>query len=190
MRDWSKPEYCQAAFGSSHKTLVKELFADYFQFYIQDENVSGDLSNEWTKDAEEKASLVKQAALADQQALAEVPKLYQEGFEKYADHPLVFVAAAGMGVGMSSMSVTTSPLRQVRLSSTCRTRSGAGAASPAGSWKLAVRHQPGTRIDRVHGAAGVSRTVTRMRPPHGYGGSVAMRTVSPAIVARSSPPAN
>src|SRR5207244_3231118 len=48
---------------------------------------------EWTKDAEEKASLVKESALADKQALAEAPKLFQEGFEKYADHPLVFAAA-------------------------------------------------------------------------------------------------
>src|SRR5207245_1525701 len=48
---------------------------------------------EWTKDAEEKASLVKEAALADKKALAEAPKLFQEGFEKYADDPLVFGAA-------------------------------------------------------------------------------------------------
>jgi RNA polymerase sigma factor (sigma-70 family) len=48
---------------------------------------------EWTKDAEEKASLVKEAASADKEALAEAPKLFQEGFEKYADHPLVFGAA-------------------------------------------------------------------------------------------------
>ena len=48
---------------------------------------------EWTKDAKEKASLVKEVALADREALAEVPKLYQEGFEEYADYPVVFAAA-------------------------------------------------------------------------------------------------
>jgi RNA polymerase sigma factor (sigma-70 family) len=48
---------------------------------------------EWTKDAAEKASLVKEAALADKKAVLEAPKLYQEGFEKHADHPLVFSAA-------------------------------------------------------------------------------------------------
>ncbi|HEY8920555.1 MAG TPA: hypothetical protein VIM87_29150 [Chitinophaga sp.] len=35
--------------------MVKEtktaLFADYFQFYIQDENAAGDLSNSWTQEA-------------------------------------------------------------------------------------------------------------------------------------------
>lgn len=30
-----------------------ELFADYFQFYIQDENVDGDLSDKWTTEAVE-----------------------------------------------------------------------------------------------------------------------------------------
>jgi hypothetical protein len=28
-----------------------QLFADYFQFYLQDESVRGDLSEAWTKDA-------------------------------------------------------------------------------------------------------------------------------------------
>ena len=30
-----------------------ELFADYFQFYIQDENANGDLSEKWTDEAVE-----------------------------------------------------------------------------------------------------------------------------------------
>lgn len=31
--------------------LKLELFADYFQFYIQDESASGDLSDKWTNEA-------------------------------------------------------------------------------------------------------------------------------------------
>lgn len=31
--------------------IKTELFADYFQFYIRDESVEGDLSNAWTQDA-------------------------------------------------------------------------------------------------------------------------------------------
>jgi hypothetical protein len=31
--------------------LEFNLFADYYQFYLQDENVSGDLSESWTQDA-------------------------------------------------------------------------------------------------------------------------------------------
>lgn len=31
-----------------------ELFADYFQFYIQDEKATGDLSHSWTKEAGDK----------------------------------------------------------------------------------------------------------------------------------------
>ena len=48
---------------------------------------------EWTEDAKQKASLVKEAALADKDALAQAAKLYQAGFEKYTDDPLVFKAA-------------------------------------------------------------------------------------------------
>ena len=33
------------------KEIKTELFADYFQFYIQDEKVDGDLSSSWTQDA-------------------------------------------------------------------------------------------------------------------------------------------
>jgi hypothetical protein len=33
------------------KEIQAELFADYFQFYIQDENVTGDLSNAWTDES-------------------------------------------------------------------------------------------------------------------------------------------
>lgn len=33
------------------KKIETELFADYFQFYIQDESVDGDLSNAWDDDA-------------------------------------------------------------------------------------------------------------------------------------------
>ncbi|RKN81034.1 hypothetical protein [Ulvibacterium marinum] len=33
------------------KEIKTQLFADYFQFYIQDENVTGDLSNAWTDEA-------------------------------------------------------------------------------------------------------------------------------------------
>src|SRR5690242_7782026 len=33
------------------KEIKTELFADYFQFYIQDEKVDGDLSNSWTQEA-------------------------------------------------------------------------------------------------------------------------------------------
>jgi hypothetical protein len=33
------------------KEINTELFADYFQFYIQDENVDGNLSNSWTQEA-------------------------------------------------------------------------------------------------------------------------------------------
>lgn len=33
------------------KEVKTELFADYFQFYIQDENVTGDLSNAWSEEA-------------------------------------------------------------------------------------------------------------------------------------------
>lgn len=33
------------------KKIKTELFADYFQFYLQDEKVSGDLSNAWNDDA-------------------------------------------------------------------------------------------------------------------------------------------
>ena len=33
------------------KEIKTELFADYFQFYIQDENALGDLSNSWTQEA-------------------------------------------------------------------------------------------------------------------------------------------
>ena len=47
----------------------------------------------FAKDPEEKASLVKEAASAEKEALDEAPKLYQEGFEKYADDPAVFAAA-------------------------------------------------------------------------------------------------
>lgn len=38
----------------TEKTMAQykyELFADYFQFYLQDENVDGDLSDSWTKEA-------------------------------------------------------------------------------------------------------------------------------------------
>ncbi len=50
------------------------------------------------KDTAEKARLLKEAALADadKEALAEVPKLYAEFFEKHADHPAVFDAALNM----------------------------------------------------------------------------------------------
>lgn len=33
------------------KEMKTELFADYFQFYIQDEKVDGDLSESWTQEA-------------------------------------------------------------------------------------------------------------------------------------------
>ncbi|SEM47087.1 hypothetical protein SAMN04488505_104489 [Chitinophaga rupis] len=33
------------------KETKTELFADYFQFYIQDENADGDLSDSWTQEA-------------------------------------------------------------------------------------------------------------------------------------------
>jgi hypothetical protein len=33
------------------KEVKTELFADYYQFYIQDEKVDGDLSNSWTQEA-------------------------------------------------------------------------------------------------------------------------------------------
>jgi hypothetical protein len=33
------------------KTHRFKLFADYFQFYVQDESVEGDLSDSWTKEA-------------------------------------------------------------------------------------------------------------------------------------------
>lgn len=33
------------------KTHEFEIFADYFQFYLQDEKAKGDLSDSWTKDA-------------------------------------------------------------------------------------------------------------------------------------------
>jgi len=33
------------------KEIRLELFADYFQFYIQDEKAEGDLSNSWTNEA-------------------------------------------------------------------------------------------------------------------------------------------
>lgn len=33
------------------KEIMLELFADYFQFYIQDEQVKGDLSTSWTQEA-------------------------------------------------------------------------------------------------------------------------------------------
>ena len=33
------------------REVKTELFADYFQFYIQDEKVDGDLSNSWTQEA-------------------------------------------------------------------------------------------------------------------------------------------
>ena len=33
------------------KEIRLELFADYFQFYIQDEKAGGDLSDKWTKEA-------------------------------------------------------------------------------------------------------------------------------------------
>jgi RNA polymerase sigma factor (sigma-70 family) len=48
---------------------------------------------EFAKDAAEKAGFVKKAALAEKEALAEAPKLFQEGFENYADDPLAFEAA-------------------------------------------------------------------------------------------------
>lgn len=35
----------------AEQRIELELFADYFQFYIQDENVSGDLSSSWTDEA-------------------------------------------------------------------------------------------------------------------------------------------
>ncbi|MBX2901168.1 MAG: hypothetical protein KF775_16050 [Cyclobacteriaceae bacterium] len=33
------------------KEIKTDLFADYFQFYIQDEQTDGDLSNSWTQEA-------------------------------------------------------------------------------------------------------------------------------------------
>jgi hypothetical protein len=33
------------------KEIKKDLFADYFQFYLQDEQVDGDLSDSWTQEA-------------------------------------------------------------------------------------------------------------------------------------------
>ena len=40
-----------------------ELFADYFQFYIQDEVVSGDLSNAWTDEAVERLLAINQGTI-------------------------------------------------------------------------------------------------------------------------------
>ncbi|HWY85543.1 MAG TPA: hypothetical protein VNX28_02400, partial [Gemmataceae bacterium] len=48
---------------------------------------------EGEKDAEEKARLIKKAALRQKQALAEAPKLFKDGFNKYVDDPHVFDAA-------------------------------------------------------------------------------------------------
>jgi RNA polymerase sigma factor (sigma-70 family) len=48
---------------------------------------------EGATDVEEKARLLKKAALRQKQALAEAPKLFKVGFEKYADDPHVFDAA-------------------------------------------------------------------------------------------------
>ncbi len=36
------------------KEIQTNLFADYYQFYIQDEQVSGDLSKAWTDEAEDR----------------------------------------------------------------------------------------------------------------------------------------
>ena len=40
-----------------------ELFADYFQFYIQDEVVSGDLSKAWTDEAVERLLAINQGTI-------------------------------------------------------------------------------------------------------------------------------
>ena len=80
---------------------------------------------------------------------------YTSGPRSRATHPRD-ASTRGSGdvtrTGRSSISVSASPLRQTRRSSTRRTPAASGTASPAGSWTLAARHQPGTRIDRVQGA--------------------------------------
>lgn len=40
-----------------------ELFADYFQFYLQDESVSGDLSDAWTDEAVERLLAITDGTL-------------------------------------------------------------------------------------------------------------------------------
>ena len=48
---------------------------------------------EWTKDEEEKATLMQRAVVAEEEAIAKAGSLFQEGFESPGDDPLVFEAA-------------------------------------------------------------------------------------------------
>lgn len=43
--------------------IKTELFADYFQFYLQDESVSGDLSDAWTDEAFERLLAVTKSSI-------------------------------------------------------------------------------------------------------------------------------
>ena len=61
-----------------------ELFADYFQFYLQDEAASGDLSDAWTPEAVE-------------QLLAIGPGVIGVGTVRNVDVPVEIEVATGAG---------------------------------------------------------------------------------------------
>lgn len=66
---------------------------------------------EFAKDAQEKADLVKQVAAAEKEALVEAPKLLRQGFEKDADDPLIFGAAAEAAQFATSYQIPADELR-------------------------------------------------------------------------------
>lgn len=44
-------------------TYMFDLFADYFQFYLQDEGADGDLSESWTQEATDRRLALAQGTI-------------------------------------------------------------------------------------------------------------------------------